>query len=63
MNIKLKKYGDDISFQRCKSACKNLIIGTQYLDHYGEMIFKNESTGDTGLLKLTERGWNGGGAY
>jgi len=27
------------------------------------MVFKNESTGDTGLLKLTERGWNGGGAY
>ena len=27
------------------------------------MHFVNRKTGDTGLLNLVERGWNGGGAY
>lgn len=63
VHIKLKSKKDSISFQRCKSAFKNLIIGQQYLDHYGEMQFRNDTTGDTGVLKLTEKGWNGGGAY
>ncbi|CAD8077046.1 unnamed protein product [Paramecium primaurelia] len=54
VNIKLKKNQDQIAFQRCKSSFKNLIMGPQYLDHYGEMKFKNEVTGDTGILKLIE---------
>lgn len=29
-------------------------MGKQYLDHYGEMKFKNEKTGETGVLKLSE---------
>jgi hypothetical protein len=29
-------------------------MGPQYLDHYGEMKFKNETTGESGVLKLSE---------
>ncbi|CAD8053153.1 unnamed protein product [Paramecium primaurelia] len=29
-------------------------MGPQYLDHYGEINFKNGTTGDTGTLKLIE---------
>lgn len=34
-----------------------------YIDNYGEMKFTNHTTGESGILTLTERTWNGKGAF
>lgn len=44
-----------------KTSINNLLMGTIYIDNHGKMEFKNYTTGDTGELNLTQRGWSGGG--
>lgn len=34
-----------------------------YVDHTGDMNFKNEKTGDTGKIIFKEKSWNGKGQY
>lgn len=62
-HIVLKKYDDHIVYKRPVTGVNNLIIGTMYLENYGEMPFKNGKTGDTGQLTLKKRGWGDRGAY
>jgi len=62
-HVKLKKYKDHFVFFKCKTAVNNIIIGKLYVDNYGEMTCENFTTGDKGILKLTQRGWGDKGAY
>lgn len=39
-HVKLKNHNEIYSIQRPHSIVQNLILGTMYLEHYGEMTFK-----------------------
>ncbi|EAS03629.2 oxysterol-binding protein (macronuclear) [Tetrahymena thermophila SB210] len=56
MHIKLRRLNHDIVFKKCTTAAKNIIIGQIYLDHFGEMEYKNYTTGVNGILTLKEKG-------
>ena len=38
--IVLKKNKDTIVFNKCTTSLNNLIVGTLYVDNYGELTFK-----------------------
>ncbi len=59
----LKKNNDHITYKRPVTGVFNIIIGTMYVENFGEMPFSNAKTGDTGELNLKKRGWTGKGAY
>lgn len=58
-SIYLKLHKDNITYKKNKATLKNIIFGTMYVEHYGEMTFNNHTTGDIGKLILKERSWNG----
>lgn len=62
-HVKLKKYKDHFVFFKATTSVNNIIIGKIYVDNYGEMVCENHTTGDKGVLKLTQRGWGDKGAY
>jgi tRNA G37 N-methylase Trm5 len=37
---------DHFRIQRPNSACRNIIFGNMYIEHYGKMTIKNTRTGD-----------------
>lgn len=48
-NIKFKKTGDHIVVHKCKTYVRNLVFGTTYVWHSGDMVAKNLTTGDTAI--------------
>ena len=60
-HVVMKKWDDHFYFTKGKTTVN--IIGTVYADHHGEMVYKNKSTGDVGILRLKQRGWGGKGAF
>lgn len=61
--IILKKGNVKITFNKPITCVQNIIFGNMYIDNYGEMKFTNHTTGESGVLHLTERSWNGKGAF
>jgi len=59
----LKKHDDHIIYKRPITAVYNIIVGSMYIENYGEMPFNNTKTGDTAELNLKKRGWTGKGAF
>jgi hypothetical protein len=62
-NVLLLKTNDHITYTKNKTSVNNIIIGKTYIDHFGEMIFINHTTNETGVLNLKERGWRDRGAF
>lgn len=62
-HIILKKNKDHVTYKRPVTSVQNIIIGTMYIDHHGELPFNNITTGDSGILEMKKRGMFGGGAY
>jgi hypothetical protein len=56
-HVKLKKQGDHFVFKKCTTTIHNLVFGVMYIDHHGDMDFKNYTTGDVGVLTLKQKGW------
>jgi len=48
-NIVFKETGDHIVVHKCKTYVRNLVFGTTYVWHSGDMIAKNLTTGDTAV--------------
>ena len=48
----LNKTNDYITYTKNKTSANNIIIGKTYIDHYGEMIYINHTTNETGVLNL-----------
>lgn len=38
---------------------KNIIFGEKYFEHVGELKYINYATGDVGIVRMTERNWDG----
>lgn len=47
----------------CSSCCHNIILGSLWLDHYGDLTIINNTTGEKCLMKFTKAGWLGAGRY
>lgn len=62
-HVRLKKFNDHFVFFKATTSVNNIIIGKIYVDNHGEMLCENYTTGDKGVLKLTQRGWGDKGAY
>ena len=62
-NIKLNKYEDHFVYSRCVTSVENLMIGSPYIDNYGDITFKNLKNEQSGKLTLKKRGFNNKNAY
>lgn len=59
IKIFLKKHKETYVFNRAISTVENLLIGTIYVEHHGDMNFKNESNGYTSVFNMKKRNWLG----
>ena len=57
MHVVLRPFKDHFTFKKCVTYVKNILFGEMYIDHVGEMKFRNHTTRETGSLTLIERGW------
>lgn len=61
--ILLTRTGDRYTWNLPTSAVSNLFIGGAFLDHYGTIELRNETTGTKSRLVLTKCGWFSSGRY
>jgi len=59
MHIILKKYNEHYVIKRPISAACNIIIGSMYIDNYGELSATNYKTGEKALVQFKPKGWFG----
>jgi hypothetical protein len=62
MHMTTKKYDDYFIAQRPQTSLNNIIMGTMYIDHYGDASVKNTKTGEKSDIKFQRRGWGNKGA-
>ncbi|EFA79665.1 oxysterol binding family protein [Heterostelium album PN500] len=59
----LNKTGEHYTWGHLVTSCHNIIIGYMWLDHYGDLVIENHTTGDKCVLKFAKSGWLGAGRY
>ncbi|KAI8380170.1 Oxysterol-binding protein-domain-containing protein [Blakeslea trispora] len=52
--IKLKEYGDIFTYSKPSSWLRNLVAGTKYIEHIGEMKVVNHTRGDYAIVTFKE---------
>ncbi|KAG0370600.1 Oxysterol-binding protein-domain-containing protein [Gamsiella multidivaricata] len=57
------KFIEHYSWKKVTTCVQNLIVGTPWIDNYGDMIITNHRTGETCQLTFKARGWRGKDAY
>ncbi|KAF9951591.1 hypothetical protein BGZ72_006927 [Mortierella alpina] len=57
------KFVEHYSWRKVTTCVQNLIVGTPWIDNYGDMIITNHRTGETCKLTFKARGWRGKDAY
>ncbi|CAG8624100.1 5880_t:CDS:2 [Funneliformis caledonium] len=56
-------FAEHYSWKKVTTCVNNLIVGTPWIDHYGDMIITNHLTGDRCVLTFKARGWRGKDAF
>lgn len=56
-------FSEHYSWKKVTTCVNNLILGTPWIDHYGDMVITNHLTGDTCVLTFKARGWRGKDAF
>eukprot|EP01133_Synstelium_polycarpum_P003941 gene3941-4563_t len=59
----IKATGEEFTWGHLVTSCNNIIIGSMWLDHYGDLVIENHSTGDKCVMKFNKSGWLGAGRY
>ncbi|KAG9287344.1 hypothetical protein G9A89_023715 [Geosiphon pyriformis] len=59
----LKGFSEHYSWKKVTTCVNNLIVGSPWIDHYGDMIITNHLTGDKCVLTFKARGWRGKDAF
>jgi len=62
-HVTLKRHGDVFTWPGFKTVVHNVIVGKLWIDHFGEMELRNETTGDKAKIEFTECGWFSKGRY
>ncbi|KAF9540781.1 hypothetical protein EC957_003754 [Mortierella hygrophila] len=57
------KFIEHYSWRKVTTCVQNLIVGTPWIDNYGDMLITNHRTGETCLLTFKARGWRGKDAF
>ncbi|KAG0324174.1 hypothetical protein BGZ99_002137 [Dissophora globulifera] len=57
------KFIEHYSWTKVTTCVQNLIVGTPWIDNYGDMIITNHRTGETCKLTFKARGWRGKDAF
>ncbi|KAF9585253.1 hypothetical protein BGW38_003214 [Lunasporangiospora selenospora] len=57
------KFIEHYSWKKVTTCVQNLIVGTPWIDHYGDMIITNHRTGEVCQLTFKARGWRGKDAF
>jgi len=57
------KFIEHYSWKKVTTCVQNLIVGTPWIDNYGDMIITNHRTGEVCKLTFKARGWRGKDAY
>ncbi|XP_049851697.1 uncharacterized protein LOC126326580 [Schistocerca gregaria] len=63
MTCRVPKYGDMFSWNKVITCVNNVLIGSKWIDSYGEMTIVNDTTQEKCLLDFKRRKWWGAGAY
>lgn len=63
LKLYLKRPKEQYSITRPLSTLHNYIMGKMYLWHSGELIVKNETTGDTAIMYLKPKSWTSKSDY
>ena len=58
-HIYLKATGEHFAIDRPMTQIKNLIFGTMYIEHVGEMKVTNYKTGEVAVIDFKAEGWYG----
>ncbi|KYQ92292.1 oxysterol binding family protein [Tieghemostelium lacteum] len=59
----VNKTGDHYTWGHLVTCCHNIIIGSLWLDHYGDLVIQNHKTGEKCVLKFAKSGWLGAGRF
>lgn len=62
-HLDLKPVKEHYSWGHLSTYCHNIIIGSLWLDHFGELVVRNDTTGAKCVMKFTKAGWLGAGRY
>lgn len=46
LTVRTAPHGDCFEWRKVNTSLENMIVGTQYLDNWGELVMRNVSTGD-----------------
>lgn len=58
-HLRLKRHGELYTWKKPTTCVHNLIVGTLWIDHYGELNITNHKTKERCLLKFLPTGWRG----
>ncbi|CAG8465349.1 2332_t:CDS:2 [Ambispora gerdemannii] len=56
-------FSEHYSWKKVTTCVNNLIVGSPWIDHYGDMVIVNHITGDKCVLTFKARGWRGKDAF
>lgn len=59
----IHKTQEHITWGHLVSCCHNIILGSLWLDHYGDLIITNHTTGDKCIMKFQKAGYFGAGRH
>ncbi|KAI8066541.1 Oxysterol-binding protein-domain-containing protein [Gongronella butleri] len=54
VHVRLAKSGDHFTYNKPSSHLRNMVFGTRYLEHIGDVKVQNESTGDYAMITYKE---------
>ncbi|KAI8342100.1 Oxysterol-binding protein-domain-containing protein [Chlamydoabsidia padenii] len=63
VNVKLPKHGDNFTYTKPSSHMRNMIFGTRYLEHLGQIKVTNHTTGEYAVVAFKEARRNGNDSY
>jgi oxysterol-binding protein 1 len=62
-HVILKGTNEHFTWKKVTTCVNNLIVGKLWIDHYGDMVVTNHSTGETCTLTFKAAGWRGKSQY
>lgn len=57
ITAEIPKYQDSFVWNKVTTVVNNVLVGTKWIDHFGEMIVVNRNTGDKCKITFEKTGW------
>jgi hypothetical protein len=56
LTVRTAPHGDCFEWRKVNTSLENMIVGTQYLDNWGDLVMRNVSTGDVATITFHKPG-------